>query len=184
MPCARTSSLQRFRWLVPLIAAVLWPAAGVPAAVAQPGDDAGGTPPLGITGMTFVSSTADAAEVVVHAETAEYRPEADVADLQGVRATVATGSAGRTLEIACDEGTLNLKSNSFWARGNVHGTTDDGREFRAPWVRYDHTDGLLFTDAPVLLTEAGTTLQGGGFRYYVREERFRLLGGAQVVQDP
>jgi len=36
----------------------------------------------------------------------------------------------------------------------------------------------------VLMSESGTTLRGGGFRYYVREERFRLLGGAEVVQDP
>ena len=42
----------------------------------------------------------------------------------------------------------------------------------------------MFTDAPVLLTEAGTTLKGGGFRYYVEEERFRLLGGAEVLQEP
>ena len=102
-----------------------------------------------------------------------------------MRARLSTGEDEHGhIEIECDEGTLNLKSNSFWARGNVNGSTDDGREFSAPWVRYDHTDGLLFTDAPVLMSESGTTLRGGGFRYYVREERFRLLGGAEVVQDP
>lgn len=141
------------------------------------------TLPLDITGMTFVSSTADEAEVVVHAETAQYRPDADIAELFVVKASVATGTEGRKLDIECDEGTLDLKNNSFYARGNVRGRTEDGQQFRAPWVRYDHDEGVLFTDAPVLLTESGTTLKGGGFRYFVKEERFRLMGGATVVQD-
>jgi LPS export ABC transporter protein LptC len=142
------------------------------------------SPPLNVTGMTFISSRGEQTEVVVHAEHARFRPDADVADLEVVRARLSTGNdKSGHIEIECDEGTLNLKSNSFWARGNVTGRTDDGREFSAPWVRYDHTDGLLFTDAPVLMSEAGTTLRGGGFRYYVHEERFRLLGGAEVVQD-
>jgi len=151
------------------------------AAVAAPAD----SPPLDVTGMTFISSRGDETEVVVHAEQARFHPEADVAELEVVRARVSTGDDGAGhIEIECDQGTLNLKSNSFWARGNVMGRTDDGREFSAPWVRYDHTDGLLFTDAPVLMSEAGTTLRGGGFRYYVNEERFRLMGGAEVVQQP
>ena len=56
-------------------------------------------------------------------------------------------------------------------------------EFESDWVRYDHEDGLLFTDAPVLITERGATFRGGGFRYYVRESRFSLLGGATVVSQ-
>ena len=144
----------------------------------------GESPPLNVTGMTFISSRGEQTEVVVYAEHARFRPEADVADLEVVRARVSTGDGnGGRIEIECDQGTLNLKSNSLWARGNVTGRTNDGREFSAPWVRYDHTDGLLFTDAPVLINESGTTLRGGGFRYYVREERFRLLGGAEVVQQ-
>lgn len=143
------------------------------------------SPPLKVTGMTFISSRAEETEVIVHAEQARFRPDADVADLDVVRARLSTGEdENGHIEIECDEGTLNLKSNSFWARGNVTGSTDDGREFSSAWVRYDHTDGLLFTDASVLMSESGTTLRGGGFRYYLHEERFRLLGGAEVVQDP
>ena len=70
------------------------------------------------------------------------------------------------------------------ARGDVHGRTEGGREFESDWVRYDHTEGVLFTEAPVLITEAGATFRGGGFRYYVRESRFSLLGGAEVVSQP
>lgn len=133
--------------------------------------------------MTFSSSTDQGTEVVVRAVTALYRPDADEAELDDVTAVVST-RPGQKIEIRCDEGTLHLETNSFWARGNVRGKTDDGREFRAPWVRYEHEKGLLYTDAPVRLADAGTTLEGGGFRYYVREDRFRLLGGATVVQEP
>lgn len=143
------------------------------------------SPPFDVIGMTFVSSRGEKTDVVVHAREARFRPAADVAELRVVRAWVSTGDeAGGQIEIECDEGTLNLKSNSFWARGNVRGRTSDGREFSAPWARYDHADGLLFTDAPVVLSEAGTRIRGGGFRYYVREQRFRLLGGAEVIQEP
>ena len=141
-------------------------------------------PPLDVQGMTFVSTRGGETDVVVHAEEARFRPAADVADLTVVRAQISTGDEpGSRIAIECDEGTLNLKSNSFWARGNVQGRTSDGREFSAPWARYDHTDGMLFTDAPVVMSEAGTKIRGGGFRYYVREQRFRLLGGAEVVQE-
>ena len=58
------------------------------------------------------------------------------------------------------------------------------RRFVAEWVRYDHDEGLLFTDAPVLITDSAGSYRGGGFQYYVRDRRFRLMGGASVVQDP
>lgn len=176
----RTASLRRAA--SPCVSAVALAFLAVSAVSAAPASYAQ-APPLDLTGMTFVSSTDDDTEVVVRAETARYRPDADVADLDRVTAFVHP-SPGKTIEIRCDEGTLNLDSNSFWARGNVRGRTDDGREFRAPWVRYSHEEGLLYTNAPVRIAEAGTTLEGGGFRYYVREDRFRLLGGATVVQEP
>ena len=142
-------------------------------------------PPFELSGMTFLSSRGGATDVIVRADEARFRPSADVADLTTVQARISTGgAAGSRIEIECDEGTLNLKSNSFWARGNVTGRTNDGREFSSPWARYDHEDGLQFTDAPVVMSESGTRIRGGGFRYYVHEQRFRLLGGAEVVQEP
>ncbi len=154
--------------------------AGLVVAVASAAE----TPPLDVTGMIFVSSRGEETELVLHAETARFRPDADVADLDQVRATVSGGPDRSGFEIRCDQGSLNLKTNNFWAKGNVKGRTDEGQEFESSWVRYDHVDGLLFTDAPVLITEKGATLRGGGFRYYLREQRFRLLGGATVVQKP
>ena len=56
-------------------------------------------------------------------------------------------------------------------------------EFAADWIRYDHKGGVLFTDSPVLITDSAGTFRGGGFRYIVAERRFKLLGGASVVQQ-
>ena len=35
-----------------------------------------------------------------------------------------------------------------------------------------------------LITDRDGRYRGGGFRYFVNEARFRLMGGATVVQDP
>ena len=66
----------------------------------------------------------------------------------------------------------------------MHGTIADGREYDAPWVRYDHDDALLYSDAPVVLRDTTGTFRGDGFRYFVRERRFRLLGNVSLVQTP
>jgi len=117
------------------------------------------SPQLKVTGMTFVASRGERTELVVRAAHAEYFPDTDQAQLEEV-------------------------SNDFRAEGRVTGSTGSGRRFVAPWVEYDHEAGLLFTDAPVLITEGAVTFRGGGFLYYVRESRFVLKGGASVVQGP
>ena len=62
------------------------------------------------------------------------------------------------------------------------GQTDDGMKFEVDRVNYDHESGTLFTDEDILITDDGGTYRGGGFRYFVEEKRFQLLGGARVVQ--
>ena len=86
--------------------------------------------------------------------------------------------------MSCERGELNLETSDFYAEGNVRGKTHSGQVFETEWVRYDHEDEVLFTDAPVTITEGVSSYRGGGFRYLVRERRFRLLGGASVVQQP
>jgi len=145
---------------------------------------AGQSAVLDVTGMTFVGSRNDADDVVVRAETARFDTGEELAFLYTVHATVA-GTEGRSgFEVHCDSGELDLSTTDFVARGNVRGETDGGRRFVAEWVRYDHDEGLLFTDAPVLITDSAGSYRGGGFQYHMRDRRFRLMGGASVVQDP
>lgn len=142
------------------------------------------SPLLNVDAMTFVASRGPANELVVNAEHARFDTESERVFLDVVHAVVEPGSDGGHFEIRCDEGELDVATNDFEARGNVHGRTEGERQFEAPWVKYDHEKGLLFTNAPVLISEDSITYRGGGFQYFVREGRFKLLGGASVVQQP
>ncbi len=142
------------------------------------------SPLLDVDEMTFVASRGPANELVLNARKAHFDTEKDRVFLDEVHATVEPSKDGGHFEIRCDEGELDIATNDFEARGNVRGRTEGDRTFEAPWVKYDHDKGLLFTDAPVLISEDSITYRGGGFQYFVRERRFKLLGGASVVQLP
>ncbi len=134
--------------------------------------------------MTFVASRAGRTEVLLQAARARLNPEADVVDLEDVRAVVMSEDGRPGLELRCQRGEFDLATQDFVATGDVRGRASDGRRFASSWVRYDHSRGLAFTDAPVLIREGGRTLRGGGLRYHVRDGTLRLLGGASVVQAP
>ena len=158
-------------------------------AVTQPLSADSRPPVLEVEGMTFVASRGSTREVVVRSDTARFDTDVDIVHLKVVRVLVASGKSGksgkseRELEITCDRGQLDLTTSDFTAEGNVKGRMESGLTFTAEWIHYDHDKGLLFTDAPVLITDAGGTFRGGGFRYIVEERRFKLLGGASVVQQ-
>jgi LPS export ABC transporter protein LptC len=137
-----------------------------------------------IRGLTFVATRGPERDLVLRAERARLDPGSNVAHLEHVESSVDPQEGVPGFEMTCDEGDLFLSTNDFLAKGNVHGTTGDGRRFTTSWVRYDHATGVASTDAPVVIEEAGGKYKGGGFRYQVKEQRFRLLGGASMVREP
>ncbi len=139
---------------------------------------------LDVRGMTFVASEGGANEILLRAERADFYPEREVADLDVVDVEVTPGDDRVGFRMRCDEGLLNLATQAFIAEGHVVGTIEGDRQFEALWVAYDEAEGVLYTDDPVLIVDEGGRYRGGGFRYFVNESRFRLLGGATVVQDP
>ncbi len=142
------------------------------------------SPLLDVAKMTFVASRGSANELVLRATHARFDTKEERVYLEEVHVTVEHGRTAGHFEIRCDEGELDIATNDFEARGNVRGRTEGNREFTAPWVNYDHEAGMLFTNAPVMIYEDAITYRGGGFQYFVRERRFRLLGGASLVQEP
>ena len=84
--------------------------------------------------------------------------------------------------VRCDRGELNVETNDFLAEGDVQGTAGDSRQYQAAWVRYNHEQQLLYTDAPVRMQDETGDFRGDGFRYYVKERRFELLGNVTLVQ--
>jgi LPS export ABC transporter protein LptC len=139
---------------------------------------------LRVTGMTFVGTRGDASEFVLRADRAHFQPDSSKARLEDVRVVGTHPDESRSFEVACQRGELDIETNDFLAEGNVHGSTGDGRNYRAPWVRYDHEEALLYTDAPVEMRDRTGTFRGDGFRYQIEERRFKLLGNVSVVQEP
>lgn len=139
---------------------------------------------LKLLGMTFVASEGSANEIVLRSERAQFYPDHDVADLEVVAVEVAPGGDRVGFEMSCEKGRLNLSSQDFVAEGNVMGTIEGGRQFEARWVAYDEASGLLYTNDPVLITDEGGSYRGGGFQYFVHQQRFRLMGGASIIQEP
>ncbi|HVP30625.1 MAG TPA: LPS export ABC transporter periplasmic protein LptC [Myxococcota bacterium] len=138
---------------------------------------------LRLEGMTFVGSRDSAREMVVQADRANFQPSEQVAHLENVHSELTQHDGSVGFEMDCDRGELDTSTSNFYATGNVHGRTGDGRNFSTTWVRYDDKRGLAYTDAPVTVKEPGGTYKGGGFRYLVREQRFRFVGGASLVRE-
>ena len=143
------------------------------------------SPLFQITGMTFVASRDGETEVVVRAEHAVFDPDTRIAHLETVRAEVTESAGAVSFDMSCERADLELDTSDFVAEGNVTGTTADGRRFSGDVVHYDHEQGLLYADTPVVIEETtGIFFRGGGFRYQVKDQHFRLLDGASVVQQP
>ncbi len=139
---------------------------------------------LEVDGMTFVGSRGGVRELVLRSRTAFLRPEQNRAELNDVSAVVTDQDDGRSFSMNCARVELDIETNDFLAEGAVRGETADGQRYAAPWVRYEHDAGLLYTDAPVEMTDARGSFRGDGFRYHVRERRFELLGNVRVEQRP
>ena len=139
---------------------------------------------LRVTGMTFVSSREDVKEFVVRARRALFMPDTSIAKLENVRVTATDEQNRNSFEVSCARGEFDVETNDFLAEGDVRGTTGDGRSYTASWVRYDHEQKLLYTDAPVTMQDDTGTFRGDGFRYHVKQRRFRLLGNVSLEQAP
>ena len=161
---------------------------GATIAVAEPPDRRWLEGPVGqvvhVSGMTFVASEGSENEIVLRAARARFYPERQVADLEEVEVAVAPGQGRTGFEMHCERGRLNLATQSFVAEGEVAGTIEGGRRFEARWVAYDDEKRELYTDEPVVIVDRDGSYRGGGFRYFVDEQRFRLEGGASIVREP
>ena len=159
----------------------------VAAFTAQPGPAraAAEATSLEVQGMIFVGSRAGVREVVLRSRTARLQPEEQVAELEDVSATVTEDEARRrSFTMKCERVELDIAKSDFKAVGDVRGETAEGQRYSAPWVQYVHDQGLLYTDAPVVMNDSHGSFRGNGFRYHVHERRFELLGNVRVEQRP
>ena len=167
-----------------LVALLPWPAARAESGAPDSAPDAAPAAPnlpapaLVLDGMTYTVSDGQRNELVVDATRARLRPDEDRAFLEEVHVRMGSkapgGIPGGGLEMRCASGVFDLATRDFVATGNVRGVTADGRRFRTERLRYRASDGLVRSDRPVVLHEQGTVLEGSGFEYYVRADRFHL----------
>jgi LPS export ABC transporter protein LptC len=164
---------------------------GLPLAAAGPAAAAEGPgaleADLTVEGMTFVSSAGSQNDAIVEAERASVGRADRKAHLAGVHARVgkAAGAQAGTeggLELRCARASFDLDTGDLTAEGDVTGVTADGRRFETQRVTYQRESGRVSTHAPVVIRDAFGTIRGAGFEYWVRENRFRLIGGASVEQ--
>jgi len=139
-------------------------------------------PPFRLEGLTFVASRETDTEVRVQARAGVIDQGANTAQLDAVSAEWSGEDGKPSLQITCERGELDLATNDLFASGDVRGLLADGRRFVGPWLRYDRTRGVAFTEAPVQILEGDRVLRGGGFEYHVRERRLRLTAGARVEE--
>jgi LPS export ABC transporter protein LptC len=135
-------------------------------------------------GMTFVGSNGSERTVELRSRYATFLPAEGIAHLTDVEAEVSVLDEGISFTMHCEEADLDVESNDFVARGNVRGVTGGGQRYYAPWVQYSHEEGVLSTEAPVTMEDDSGNFSGDGFRYHLREKRFRLLGNVRVEQTP
>jgi len=138
---------------------------------------------LQVEGMTYVASAGARNEVVVEAGRGRVGQGERVARLEDVHARVgsfATGGKAGGFELRCERGSFDFTKGDLSAEGKVRGITADGRRFETERLVYDRATGRVKTRAPVVIHDAFGTLRGAGFEYWVRENRFRLTGGASV----
>ena len=178
----RSRGVSGVAWLVVLLGAVSGPGRADPPRFDWLEGASGQV--LLVRGMTFVASEGASNELLLRAERARFHPDRQVAELEDVEVEGAPGVDRIGFEMRCDAGLLNLATEDFLAEGHVVGTIEGGRQFEALWVAYDEDRGVLYTDDPVLILDGNGRYRGGGFRYFVNEGRFRLEGGASVVQEP
>ena len=142
---------------------------------------------LSVEGMVFVASVGSRNDAIVEADRASLGRTERVARLTEVHARVgkAAGPSALgegSLELRCERGSFDLASGDLTAEGNVRGTTADGRRFETQRLVYRRSTGRVTTRSPVVIRDALGTIRGAGFEYWVRENRFRLIGGASVEQ--
>ena len=75
----------------------------------------------------------------------------------------ATGAKAATATAV--RGTFDTRSSTLEAFGDVVVTSVDGRVLRTPYIRYDRSSNLVYSDSAFVLTEPGEReMRGIGFR--------------------
>ncbi len=143
-------------------------------AVAAPGcQEKGVTPPVTQTaadsadqilfGLMHYVTEDGVKRSLVEADTAYLFDQTQTAELKKVKVTFYTENGAVSSVLTANEGTYFQQAGGMTARGNVVGTSPDGRTLRTSELRYDANSKKVSTDKAFTFLRNGNQLQGDGF---------------------
>ena len=100
---------------------------------------------------------------LVEADTAYLYDATQTAELKKVKVTFYDENGGINSILTANEGTYFQQNGAMTARGNVVGTSPDGRTLRTSELRYDPNTKKVSTDKSFTFDRGGDHLEGDGF---------------------
>lgn len=100
---------------------------------------------------------------LVEADTAYLYDATQTAELKKVKVTFYDENGGISSVLTANEGTYFQQTGGMTARGNVIGTSPDGRTLRTTELTYEPNSKKVSTDKAFTFVRNGNTLQGDGF---------------------
>ncbi|MEO8294755.1 MAG: LPS export ABC transporter periplasmic protein LptC [Gemmatimonadota bacterium] len=100
---------------------------------------------------------------LVEADTAYMFDATQSSELKKVKVTFYDDNGGVKSTLTANEGTYFQQTGGMTARGNVVGTSPDGRTLRTSELKYDPVAKKISTDKPFTFDRNGDHLEGDGF---------------------
>ena len=100
---------------------------------------------------------------LVEADTAYLYDATQTAELKKVKVTFYDDNGAVSSILTSDEGTYFQQNGAMTARGNVVGTSPDGRTLRTSELKYDPNTKKVTTDRAFTFDRGGDHLEGDGF---------------------
>jgi len=114
-------------------------------------------------GMTTSVTVNGVRRVQLHADTAYYFENRQVADLHGVHVTFFGPEGEQTSSLTADSGTYNSRTGDMEAIGNVVGVTPDGRRLTTSVLDYSRSTDRVSGPASFVFVTPDQHLEGDGF---------------------
>jgi LPS export ABC transporter protein LptC len=100
---------------------------------------------------------------LVEADTAYLYDATQTAELKKVKVTFYDANGGISSVLTANEGTYLQQTGGMTARGNVIGTSPDGRTLRTTELTYEPNSKKVSTTRAFTFLRNGNTLEGDGF---------------------
>jgi LPS export ABC transporter protein LptC len=111
--------------------------------------------------------------------------QAEVYDQRGItvmkKVKIQLFSQDGAWTVTSEEGTLENDKRDVALKGDVVVRSTDGLEMRSPTLAWHNERRMLYTEDPVEIRRAGTTITGGGLRVRMQDERALVDNKVRVV---